>query len=44
MRKVRVVTTTKGQTYDPEGRAVAEALQQLGINTLKMSRWANMPC
>jgi len=35
MKKIRVVTTTKGQTYDPAGRAVVEALQQLGIKHIK---------
>ena len=34
-KKVRVVTTTKGHTYDPQGAAVLKSLQQLGIKHIE---------
>lgn len=34
-KKVRVVTTTKGHTYDPQGAAVLRSLQQLGIKHIE---------
>ena len=34
-KKVRVVTTTKGHTYDPQGAAVLRSLQQLGIKHIQ---------
>lgn len=34
MKKVRVVTTTKKNTYDPQGTTVCRALKQLGINNI----------
>lgn len=34
MKKVHVVTTTKGQTYDPQGTVINKAAKQLGIKNI----------
>jgi phosphoribosylformylglycinamidine synthase len=35
MRRARVTTTTKGQTYDPQGTVITKALKQLGIEHIE---------
>jgi len=34
MKKIHVVTTTKGQTYDPQGTVINKAAKQLGIKNI----------
>jgi phosphoribosylformylglycinamidine synthase len=35
MKRARVTTTTKGQTYDPQGTVITKALKQLGIEHIE---------
>lgn len=35
MKKARVFTTVKGQTYDPQGTVINSAAKQLGIKNIK---------
>ena len=35
MKKARVFTVVKGQTYDPQGTVISSAAKQMGINHIK---------
>ena len=32
MKRARVTTTTKGETYDPQGEAITKAIKQIGVD------------
>ena len=35
MKRARVTTTTKGQTYDPQGAVITKAIKQIGIDHIE---------